>query len=355
MELLPSYKELKNQLPLAPKQHAFVKKSKQTISEILQGKDARLLLIVGPCSIHDPLSAKEFATYLKQLATLVAPHFFLVMRVYFEKPRTSAGWKGFLYDPLLDGSNHMRTGIEQTRQLLLELADLQVPTATEFLDPLTAFYYEDLISWGSIGARTSSSPIHRQLASGLSMPIGFKNGITGNISAAVYGVLAASYPQTYMGLSEEGQPVIIQTSGNADAHIVLRGGESRPNYDSSSIAEAVTKLTHAQLPPRLLVDCSHHNSDKKHDRQPMVFQSVLRQITEGNYAIRGIMIESHLYAGSQPLKTHSNQLIYGVSITDACLDWKSTAQLIQWGMHYLNTHSKASMTVYIQSPESILT
>lgn len=335
MESLPSYKDLKTQLPLLPAQHRFIEESRQTIRSILNGTDSRLLLIVGPCSIHDPLSAKDFAQRLLQFAQSVSSHFFLVMRVYCEKPRTSFGWKGFLYDPFLDGSHAMHLGIEWTRQLLLELATLGVPTATEFLDPLTAFYYEDLIAWGSIGARTASSQTHRNLASALSMPIGFKNGIAGNISAAINGVLAAGHPHTFMRISEQGQPTIIRTTGNPDVHIVLRGGEQGPNYDPSSVSAALNRLENVKLPSRLLIDCAHHNSGKKHDKQLHVFQSVIHQILEGNTNIRGLMLESHLQSGNQTLPNHPTQLQYGVSITDPCLDWHSTAHLIQWSAEIL--------------------
>lgn len=335
MESLPSYKDLKTQLPLPPAQHLFIEESRQTIRSILNGTDPRLLLIVGPCSIHDTLSAKDFATRLFQLAQSVSSQFFLVMRVYCEKPRTSFGWKGFLYDPFLDGSHAMQLGIEWTRQLLLELATLGVPAATEFLDPLTAFYYDDLIAWGSIGARTASSQTHRNLASALSMPIGFKNGIAGNVSAAINGILAASHPHTFMRISDQGQPTMIRTTGNPDVHIVLRGGELGPNYDPSSVSAALNRLEDVKLPPRLLIDCAHHNSGKKHDKQLHVFQSVIHQILEGNANIRGLMFESHLQAGNQTLASHPDQLQYGVSITDPCLDWQSTAHLIQWGAEIL--------------------
>lgn len=335
MESLPSYKELKTRFPLLPAQSLFIEKSRQTVRAILNGTDPRLLLIVGPCSIHDRLSAKEFAYQLRQLTHHVAPQFFLVMRVYCEKPRTASGWKGLLYDPLLDGSDAMYLGIEWTRQLLLELASMQVPAATEFLDPLTTFYHDDLITWGSIGARTASSQSHRSLASGLSMPIGFKNGLAGNISAAVNGAIAASYPHTYMRICENGKPTISRTSGNSDAHIVLRGGESGPNYDPSSVSEALARLEKGKFPSRLLIDCSHHNSGKMYERQPGVFQSVIHQILEGNTNIRGLMLESHLYAGNQVLTSNPTQLQYGVSITDACLDWQSTVRLINWGVQHL--------------------
>ena len=335
MESLPSYHELKSDLPLSSNQRHFIEESRQTIRSILNGTDSRLILIVGPCSIHDPFSAKEFALKLKQLTQNISLQFFTIMRVYCEKPRTSSGWKGFLYDPLLDGSHNMRLGIESTRQLLLELANMQIPSATEFLDPLTAFYYDDLISWGSIGARTVSSQIHRTLASSLEMPIGFKNAIGGSISIAVNGALAASHPHTFMRLSDCGKPIICKTTGNPDSHIVLRGGENGPNYDPASIADALEKLKHAHLKPLLLIDCAHDNSHKKHDRQAVVFQSVIHQILEGNRNIRGLMLESHLFGENQELTAPPSLLKYGVSITDSCLDWSSTSKLICWGAEVL--------------------
>ena len=336
MDSLPSYKEIKTRFPLSPSQCLFIEESRQTVRAILNGTDPRLLMIVGPCSIHDKLSALDFATQLRKLAHTIAPQFFLIMRVYCEKPRTASGWKGFLYDPLLDGSHDMHQGIEWSRQLLLELATLQVPAATEFLDPLTAYYYEDLMTWGSIGARTASSQTHRQLASALPMPIGFKNGVAGNISAAVNGAMAASHPHTFMRICENGTPALSRTNGNPDVHIVLRGGESGPNYDPSSVSDALARLEHMKLPARLLVDCSHHNSDKKHEGQPGVFQSVIHQIVEGNTNIRGLMLESHLNGGSQLLTSDLSQLQYGISITDACLDWHSTTHLITWGAQHLH-------------------
>jgi 3-deoxy-7-phosphoheptulonate synthase len=336
MESLPSYKEIKTRFPLQPSQRFFIEESRQIIRAILNGSDPRLLIIVGPCSIHDSLSAKDFANRLRQLAHTVASQFYLMMRVYCEKPRTASGWKGFLYDPLLDGSHAMHIGIEWTRQLLLELADMQIPAATEFLDPLTAYYYEDLMTWGCIGARTSSSQIHRQLASGLPMPVGFKNGVAGNVSAAVNGAMAASHPHTYMRICDNGKPTLSRTKGNPDVHIVLRGGESGPNYDPSSVSDALVRLEHVKLPPRLLIDCAHDNSAKQHDRQPGVFQSVIHQIVEGNTNIRGLMLESHLHGGNQMLIEDPSKLQYGVSITDACLDWHSTAHLISWGAQRLH-------------------
>lgn len=331
MQSLPSYKEIKIHLPLSSPQSHFIAESRKTVRNILNGRDPRLLLIVGPCSIHDRISAREYAVKLCELAQAVSSEFFLVMRVYFEKPRTTSGWNGFLFDPLLDGSYVTSLGIKWARQLLLELATLQVPAATEFLDPMTSFYYDDLITWGSIGARTACSQIHRQLASALPMPIGFKNGIAGNISAAVNGALAASFSQTYIRVSDTGDPIVSKTPGNPDTHIVLRGGESGPNYDPSSISEALILLQHAKLNSRLLIDCAHHNSEKKYDKQLNVFQSVIHQIVEGNTNIRGLMLESHLHKGNQSLTGDLSKLQYGVSITDECLDWKTTEHLILSG------------------------
>lgn len=336
MEFLPSYKELKTRLPLRAPQQLFIEQSRQTVRSILNGLDSRLLLIVGPCSIHDLASAKEFAIHLRELSAEVSSQFVLIMRVYCEKPRSASGWKGLLYDPFLDGSHAMHVGIEWTRQLLLDLAAFGIPTATEFLDPLTAFYYDDLITWGSIGARTSSSQPHRQLASALEMPVGFKNGIAGNISSAIDGALTASRPHAYMRICENGRPIFVKTSGNLDGHVVLRGGESGPNYHATSVAETLMRLEQTQLPPRLLIDCSHQNSGKRYDRQSEVFQSALHQIIEGNTAIRGMMLESHLHAGNQLLLPDPSKLQYGISITDACLDWHSTAQLIRWGTQQLH-------------------
>lgn len=331
MEVLPSYKAHKDRYPLLPSQQDFIEQSRQTVRAILNGTDPRLLLILGPCSIHDSISAKEYAYQLRSFAETVSSHFFIVMRVYCEKPRSASGWKGYLYDPFLDGSYAMSTGIEWTRKLLLELASMGIPAAAEFLDPLTAFYYDDLITWGSIGARTSSSQPHRQLASGLEMPIGFKNGLAGNISAAVSGALVASQAHAYMGLSPDGFPIVMRTNGNLDVHTVLRGGDSGPNYLPSFVAETITRLEHAKLPSRLLIDCSHQNSGKKYERQPSVFQSIMHQIVEGNSSIKGVMLESHLYSGKQALGKDPSNLQYGISITDGCLDWHATSHLIQWG------------------------
>ncbi len=346
MTSLPSYLEIKSSFPIPLRAQTFIQKSREKIRNILRGEESQILLIVGPCSIHEPASAIEFALRLRDLSYSLSSNFFFVMRVYCEKPRTLVGWNGFLYDPHLNGSNDVQTGIILTRQLLIELASLEIPTATEFLHPCTAFYYDDLISWGCIGARTSSSPVHRQLASSLSMPIGFKNGVAGDISAAVYGAAAAMHPQTYIRLSDDHKELsVCETLGNRDTHVILRGGESGPNFDAASIAHVCKSLREKELPQRLLIDCSHQNSEKNPYRQTAVFQSVLSQITDGHHAIRGMLFESHLREGNQPLDNPAS-LQYGVSITDACLDWNATADLFHWGKDYID-RSKSELCCFL--------
>jgi len=342
---LPTYFELKNALQITTEQANFIKKSRETLKNILNFQDNRLLIIVGPCSIHDTISAKEFAQNLKELALEISDTCFLIMRTYCEKPRTSTGWKGFLYDPFLNDTAQIENGIVRTRQLLLDLAAIGVPTAVEFLDPLTANYYDDLVSWGSIGARTSSSQIHRQLASSLAMPIGFKNGIARNISSAIDGVLTASQPQVYIGVDNNGNKSILKSNGNTDIHIVLRGGESGPNYYAENIQVALEKLTSENLPMRVIVDCSHHNSNKRPLEQIPVFKNVLNQIIGGNTYIRGLMLESHLYLGHQSLVLEKHLLKYGVSITDPCLDWENTKILLKYAAEKLKQKKQNSNLV----------
>ena len=337
MKPLPTYEELKAQLPLSLAERNFINHSRETVRSILKGIDPRLIVIIGPCSIHDPQSAQEFAHQLYKLSTEVSSHFFLIMRVYCEKPRTASGWKGFLYDPLLNDSHEVDLGIKWTRQLLIELAKMNIPAGTEFLDPLTAFYYDDLITWGSIGARTASSQTHRHLASALEMPIGFKNGIAGNISAAVHGAMTAELPHTFIRIGEQGQLINYQTKGNQDTHIVLRGGESGPNYDSYSISKALSLLEEAKREPRCIIDCAHHNSQKDYNRQSIVFESVIQQILDGNRKIKGLMLESNLFSGNQPICNDPSKLRYGVSITDPCIDWESTERLIRQAFHSFST------------------
>lgn len=323
--------ELLHQLPSSLQERKFVENSRQTIRNILDGSDPRLLLIVGPCSIHDLSAAKEYASRLIDLAEAVSGMFFVVMRVYFEKPRTTLGWKGLLYDPFLDGSNDMHTGMVWTRQLLLDLAKMQIPVASEFLDPLSPHYFSDLVSWACIGARTSASQTHRQIASGLSMPVAFKNTTDGNIETAIHGILTAQAKHSFLGMNDQGCVSLIHTQGNPYAHLTLRGGEQGPNYDAKSISKSIHELHKASLSPRLIVDCSHDNSNRKHERQCVVFESVLQQWARGTQAIRGMILESHLFAGNQQLTSDLGALKYAVSLTDPCLDWMETQRLIMWG------------------------
>jgi 3-deoxy-7-phosphoheptulonate synthase len=325
--LLPTPKEIKQSLPLRPDQQQFVKNCRRSGKNLLAGDDKRLVIVAGPCSIHDRASALEYGRRFKDLAAKVSKTCFLVMRVYMEKPRTTTGWKGLLYDPHLDGSNDLNTGILWARELLLELTEMRVPIASEFVDPLAALYMEDLVSWGFIGARTSASQPHRQLASHLDMPIGFKNTPDGNIDPAVHAVVAAQNPQAFMHINEEGRLSAAQSRGNAWTHVVLRGGAESPNYDPASIAATVAKLNALQLGPRLLIDCAHGNCQKQFDRQKSVFYSVLEQIEQGNQAILGMMLESHLESGNQSL---SGEISSTVSVTDGCIDWSSTEALVSW-------------------------
>lgn len=348
MRPLPTPSTLKRQYHASRQHCSFVEESRQTVRNILNGSDSRLLLIVGPCSIHDAASAKEYAHCLAQLREKVSSQFFILMRTYFEKPRTLTGWKGMIYDPTLDNSHDIATGLALARQLLIELADREIPTATEFLDPLVKPYLEDLISWGSIGARTTTSQIHRQMASALPMPVGVKNPITGTLDAAIQGVIAATQPHTLMSIDEEGKGTIVRTQGNADAHLVLRGWDKQPNYEASSVLETLEKLKDARLPPRLLIDCSHDNSGKKYERQPVVFQAIIDQILDGNSSIRGILLESHLLAGSQTLLDGIKNLAYGVSVTDSCLDWQTTELLILNEAERLQSLSKSRQEAVAQ-------
>lgn len=326
---LPTPLELQQELPISESQESFIAKSRETIKQILNGEDPRLLLIVGPCSIHDPQSAIEYAQRLKNLAEEVSDSFFLIMRFYTEKSRTSLGWKGLLYDPDLDGTQKIVRGLTLTRKLLLALAELQIPAAAELLDPSCSLYYCQLLSWGCIGARTAESQPHRIMASGLSIPIGFKNGTSGKVDVAINGVLVASQPHKYIGLDEDGRLKVIQTKGNPDAHVVLRGSDAAPNYEAPSIEFTLESLKRANLPQKLIIDCSHGNSRRSHMHQIDVFQSIINQSLDGAAAIRGLIIESHLHSGNQSLL--SKNLKYAVSVTDPCLDWPETEKLIRQG------------------------
>ncbi len=301
--------------------------TRRDIHKVLHGADDRLIVIVGPCSIHDKRSAIEYATRLKKLRDELAHDLVVVMRVYFEKPRTTVGWKGLINDPLLDGSFKINEGLRLARELLLEINELGVPAATEFLDTLTPQYYADLISWGAIGARTTESQVHRQLASGMSCPMGFKNGTDGNIKIAVDAIKAAAAPHFFLSVTKGGHSAIISTNGNEDCHVILRGGKA-PNYDAASVQASASELAKAALPQRIMIDFSHANSSKQHEKQIEVSADVGRQMAAGDERIFGVMIESHLNGGRQDL-TPGKALEYGVSITDACIDWAATEGVLR--------------------------
>ncbi|HWH86208.1 MAG TPA: 3-deoxy-7-phosphoheptulonate synthase [Pseudomonas sp.] len=322
---LPSSLQLKQQLPLSAALNQQVNAHRQAVRAILNGEDRRLLVIVGPCSIHDPQSAIEYASKLSRLARDVSGEMLLVMRAYVEKPRTTVGWKGLAYDPHLDGTDDMATGLTLSRELMLEMIQLGLPVATELLQPMAAHYFDDLLSWVAIGARTTESQIHREMASGLGMPVGFKNGTDGSAAIAVDAMRSAAHPHRHFGVDSQGHPAIVQTAGNPDTHLVLRGGHQGPNYSETSVAKITTDLNRVKIPSRIMVDCSHANSGKDPLRQPSVFNDVLEQRLRGNHSLIGMMLESHLFEGCQPL---SNSLRYGVSITDGCLGFNATAQLL---------------------------
>lgn len=321
---------LREEFPIEARHVDFIERSRDTIKEILDGKDQRLLLIAGPCSIHDTTAALEYARKLQNLAKEISETIYLVMRVYFEKPRTVVGWKGIMHDPDLDSSGNLNKGLRITRKLLLDIASLEVPAAAEFLDPNVPVYIEDLIAWGCIGARTSESQTHRQMASSLTMPIAFKNNTDGNVEIAINGILSALSKHSYIGCDSSGQLCIIHTEGNLYGHIVLRGGDKNTNYDPYSVSMSLDSLKNAGLPPRVLIDCAHANSNKNHYSQIQVFHSIVNQIIEGNKEIRGILIESHLEAGNQSIASDLSMLKYGVSLTDPCLEWAATEELLLW-------------------------
>lgn len=332
LDLLTPPQQLKHQLPLSGQAKRTVLNSRSTIQNILNGQDKRLLVISGPCSIHDIDSAKEYATQLHKLHQELDEKIFIVMRVYFEKPRTNIGWKGLINDPDLNGTNNINLGLRKARSLLLWLAELGLPVATEALDPISPQYISDLISWAAIGARTTESQTHREMASGLSMPVGFKNSTDGSLENAINAILAASSPHSFIGIDNSGQTALLHTRGNPDCHIILRGG-SQPNYDQQSIAECIDKLKQKKLNPALIVDCSHGNSSKDHNNQPRVMRDVVQQIVKGNQHIKGVMLESHLKEGNQPIQT---SLVYGQSITDSCISWQVTEKLLKETFDSLN-------------------
>ncbi len=319
---------LKQDLPVSRSIAETVLAARATVRDIIDGKDPRLLAIVGPCSIHDPDAALEYASRLAVLREETLDVLYILMRVYFEKPRTSVGWKGLINDPHLDGSRDMETGLRIARRLLLEINALRLPAATEMLGPVVPQYTADLVSWSAVGARTAESQTHREIASGLSMPVGFKNGTDGNLQVALDGMHTAATPHSFLGIDEDGRPAIFQTTGNPDRHLVLRGGNGKTNYQAEFIEQAAVMLRRAGLPARIMVDCSHGNSGKDHTRQPGVLKDVVGQIRDGSQHILGFMLESHLFPGHQRLEEDPRKLQYGVSITDACLDWPTTEKIL---------------------------
>lgn len=337
-------RQLIHSMPLSVAARQTVLKGREQIVEILDGKSDRLLVIVGPCSIHDPESAFDYAGRLSRLAQEISNRILVVMRVYFDKPRTTIGWKGFINDPNLDGTFNMAEGLKQARKLLLEIAEVNLLAATEFVNPIVPQYLADLVSWNAIGARTIESQTHRELASGLSMPIGCKNGTGGNdysITIAVDAIDTIRYPHSFQSVTLDGISAEINSNGNPWGHLVLRGGQAGTNYDDRSIAYALQSLTERGLRSNLVVDCSHGNSRKDHTQQPGIFQNVVGQRIAGNNRIIGLMVESHLHPGNQKLGSPS-ELSYGVSITDACIGWKETEYLLRWAHAQLAAHSVAT-------------
>jgi 3-deoxy-7-phosphoheptulonate synthase len=324
LDLMAPPAAIKARAPLTEAAAQSVLSGRAALRGILDRKDPRAFAVVGPCSIHDPVAGLDYARRLKALADELADALVLVMRVYFEKPRTSTGWKGYINDPRLDDSFRIEEGMEKARRFLIEVAELGLPAATEALDPISPQYLGDLISWTAIGARTSESQTHREMASGLSTPVGFKNTTEGDLEVAINAIVSASHPHSFLGINSEGRSAIIRTRGNPYGHLVLRGGGGRPNYDSVSVSLAEQALAKARLPQNLVIDCSHANSYKKYEMQPLVLTDIVNQIRDGNRSIVGFMLESNLAAGNQPIPKDLAQLKYGCSVTDACIDWETT-------------------------------
>ena len=320
--------QLKAEFPLTAAQEAQIEQSRQTISDIIAGRDPRLLVVCGPCSIHDPDTAIEYARRFKTLSEQVSDSLYLVMRVYFEKPRTTVGWKGLINDPHMDGSFDVEAGLKIARHLLVELVSMGLPLATEALDPNSPQYLGDLFSWSAIGARTTESQTHREMASGLSMPVGFKNGTDGSLGTAINAMRAASMPHRFVGINQAGQVCLLQTQGNPDGHVILRGGKA-PNYSPTDVAQCEKEMVQAGLRPALMIDCSHGNSNKDYRRQPGVAESAVAQIKDGNRSIIGLMIESNIHEGNQSSEQPRSEMKYGVSVTDACIDWETTETLLR--------------------------
>jgi 3-deoxy-7-phosphoheptulonate synthase len=327
-DLLATPEEVKRRLPLTARAAETVLKGREAVRAILERRDSRLFVVIGPCSIHDVAAAREYAGRLKALATRVESTLLLIMRVYFEKPRTTVGWKGLINDPDLDDSFHIEKGILLARELLLHVAELGLPAGTEALDPIMPQYLSELITWTAIGARTTESQTHREMASGLSTPVGFKNGTDGALATSINALESVRHPHHFLGITQQGQSAVFRTRGNQHAHLVLRGGGGRVNYDAVSIALAERQLAQANLPTNIVVDCSHGNSNKDPGVQPLVAENCVTQILDGNRSIVGLMLESHLKAGNQPIPKDLGTLEYGVSITDPCMDWQGSETLL---------------------------
>lgn len=325
---LLSPRELKARLPVPSAATETVVRARREIAAVLSGEDPRMLAIVGPCSIHDPAAAREYAQRLKQLHDEVSDSLLVIMRVYFEKPRTKLGWRGLILDPNLDGSYEIEDGLNRARNLLIEITEMGLPAGSELLDPIVPNYIDDLVSWAAIGARTTESQTHREMASGLSMPVGFKNGTDGNVENALNAMASSITPHSFVGIDQEGNTSVVHTAGNDQLHVILRGGRSGPNYHPWDVLRTEEMLQRANLPRNIVIDCSHGNSNKDHQRQASVLQSVVTQRTDGRRSLKGFMIESNLLSGNQPL-VESAALAYGVSITDACIGWEETERVIR--------------------------
>jgi len=328
-DTMPTPAEIQARLPLTAKAAKTVTHGRNLLRKIIDRKDHRLFVVVGPCSIHDPVAGMDYARRLNKLADDVGDTLQIIMRVYFEKPRTTVGWKGYINDPFMDDSFQVNVGMEKARQFLLDVNELGLPAGTEALDPYGPQYYGDLITWTAIGARTTESQTHREMSSGLSTPVGFKNATSGDLTVATNAILSASNPHSFLGLNSEGRVAIVRTKGNAYGHVVLRGGDGKPNYDTVSVAVAEQAMAKAKLPANIVVDCSHANSSKKPELQPLVMADIVNQIRNGNKSLLGVMIESNLEAGNQSIPADLSQLKYGCSVTDGCVDWETTEKMIR--------------------------
>lgn len=328
-DTMPTPAEIHAGLPLSEKAAKVVTHGRNLLRKILDRKDPRIFVVVGPCSIHDPVAGLDYARRLKKLSDEVGDTLQIIMRVYFEKPRTTVGWKGYINDPFMDDSFRIDVGMAKAREFLLQVAEIGLPTGTEALDPNAPQYYGDLITWTAIGARTTESQTHREMSSGLSTPVGFKNGTSGDLGVAINAILSASKPHSFLGLTGEGRVAVVRTKGNGYGHIVLRGGDGRPNYDTVSVSMVEQALAKAKLPGNIVVDCSHANSFKKPELQPLVMADIVNQIRGGNKSLVGVMIESNIEAGNQSIPADLSQLKYGCSVTDGCVDWATTEKMIR--------------------------